>query len=102
MKITKSTLKQLIMEELNNISEAEDEPTLDDIPLSDIALALATDAATAVVNSETVKNELVNFSREEYNDLFNQIRHEVQDIVLKHMYQNFDLPWPDSFFNDNK
>ena len=75
MKITKSKLRQLIKEELNEISAY-------DITGADIAFGLAHEAAGAVVNTQTVKGELSTLSREDVNMLDKDIRSAVKDIIL--------------------
>jgi len=77
MKITKSKLKQLIKEELNEMSAY-------DLTSADIAYGLAHDAAAAVVNTQTIKNELSTLSREDAGMLDEDIRDAVKDIILRY------------------
>ena len=78
MKINKETLKQLIMEELNEMPEFR--PSADDI-----VVGLSHDAASAVVNSETVENELSGLSPEETDLLENEIRDAVSSIIKTYL-----------------
>ena len=77
MKITKSKLKQLIKEELNEMSAYH-------LTSADIAYGLAHDAAAAVVNTQTIKNELSTISREDAGMLDEDIRDAVKDIILRY------------------
>ena len=87
------------MEELNNISEAEPQDLdqafripdeafrfLDPSPetIADLANALSTDAATAVVNSETTENELEGLPKDETENLFDDIRLAVKKIIFEY------------------
>jgi hypothetical protein len=78
MKINKETLKQLIMEELNEMPEFR--PSADDI-----AFGLSHDAAASVVNRETVENELSSLSPKETDMLENEIRDAVSSIIKTYL-----------------
>ena len=80
MKITKSKLKQLIKEELNEISMPEIQPTSEDIALG-LAHDAAGEAARAVVNEETIKAELSTLSQEAAKKLLIDITEAVEGIV---------------------
>ena len=78
MKLTKSKLKQLIKEELNEMSAWH-------FAGDDIAAGLAHDAAAAVVNTQTVKNELAELSREDASMLDQDVRNAVYKIIKNYL-----------------
>ena len=78
MKLTKSKLKQIIKEELNEISAFH-------IAGEDIAHGLAHDAASAVVNTQTIENELSTLSREDASMLDEDIRDAVIRIIKTYL-----------------
>jgi len=75
MKITKSRIKQIIKEELNEMRPNQD------LASKDIAVGLSHGAAAAVVNSKTLKNELSNLSQKKANALREDIQDAVEDII---------------------
>jgi len=77
MKLTKTHLKNLIKETLQ-------ESTFH-FALEDIAYGLAHDAATAVVNTQTIKNELSTLSREDAGMLDEDIRDAVKKIIKNYL-----------------
>ena len=90
MKLTKSQLKQIIKEELNEVSRA----TLQrmhrkqyNITDEDIAIGLAHEAVSGVVNPDTAENELAGLSPEKRKMLDEDIRNAVIDIIRSYLVQ---------------
>ena len=75
MKLTKQQLKQIIKEELNEIH----------ITGEDIAIGLAHEAVSGVVNTRTAKNELAGLSLEERKMLDEDIRNAVINIIRSYL-----------------
>ena len=78
MQLTKTKLKQLIKEALNEMSAWH-------FAGDDIATGLAHDAAAAVVNTQTVKNELAELSREDANMLYEDLNNAAYKLIKEYL-----------------
>ena len=91
MKLTKQQLKQIIKEELNEVAGPaalqQHHAKQYNITDEDIAIGLAHEAVSGVVNTRTARNELAGLSLEKRKMLDEDIRNAVIDIIRSYLVQ---------------